>query len=353
MPLSTFPESFQLAGRVVGGGGPCYVIAEVAQAHDGSLGTAHAYIDAVARTGAEAIKFQTHIAAAESTPAEPFRVRFSPQDATRYDYWKRMEFTPEQWRGLADHCRDIGLAFLSTPFSPEAVDLLDRLDVPAWKVGSGEVTNLPMIERMAQTGRPVLLSSGLSSWDDLDAAMNCVRTSGGPAAVFQCTTSYPCPPEQTGLNVLSQLRTRYGCPVGLSDHSGKPYAGLAAATLGADLLEVHVVFSRECFGPDVPASLTTEELRQLVEGVRFIRRALDHPLDKDVEAFRTAELRRCFGKSVVAARALPSGTRLQADHLACKKPGTGIPAARLPHILGRTLKRDVAADAILSEDDLD
>lgn len=353
MPPSRFPTSFELAGRTIGGGRPCYVIAEVAQAHDGSLGTAHAYIDAVARTGAEAIKFQTHIAAAESTPAEQFRVRFSPQDATRYDYWKRMEFTAEQWRGLSDHCHDVGLAFLSTPFSPEAVDLLDRLNVPAWKIGSGEVTNLPMIERMACTGRPVLLSSGLSSWHDLDAAMDCIQKAGTSAAVFQCTTSYPCPPQQTGLNVLSLLRDRYGCPVGLSDHSGKTYSGLAAATLGADLLEVHVVFSRECFGPDVPASLTTDELRQLVDGVRFIREALDHPLDKDAEADRTAELRRCFGKSIVAARPLASGRRLEADDLACKKPGTGIPAARLTQIIGRTLKRDLAADAILSEDDLD
>jgi N,N'-diacetyllegionaminate synthase len=146
---------------------PCLIIGEVAQMHDGSLGTAHAYIDAVAGAGADGVKFQTHIAAAESTPGEPWRVKFSPQDSTRYQYWKRMEFSEEQWRGLAEHARDRGLIFLSSAFSAEAVELLERLGMAAWKVGAGEVSNLPLIERMARTGRPVLLSSGMSGWADV------------------------------------------------------------------------------------------------------------------------------------------------------------------------------------------
>src|SRR4030095_1630017 len=150
----------------------CLIIGEVAQAHDGSLGMAHAYIDAVANAGADAVKFQTHIAAAESTPGEPWRVKFSRQDTTRYDYWKRMEFSEEQWRGLADHANGRGLLFLSSGFSPEAVDLLERVGVPAWKVGSGEVSNPPLLAKMARTGKPVILSSGLSDWDELDAAVN-------------------------------------------------------------------------------------------------------------------------------------------------------------------------------------
>jgi N-acetylneuraminate synthase len=341
-----------IAGREVGPGCEPFIIAEVAQAHDGSLGTAHAYVDLVARSGAGAIKFQTHIAAAESTPGEPFRVKFSRQDADRYAYWKRMEFTEPQWRDLADHCRDAGLIFLSTPFSFAAVDLLERLDMPAWKVGSGEVTNLPMLERMAKSGRPVLVSSGMSSWTHLDEAMRTIRAAGAPAAVFQCTTAYPCPPERIGLNVLAELRSRYGCPVGLSDHSGAEYAGLAAVALGADLLEVHVVISRDCFGPDVGASLTPDQLRRVVEGAAFIRRAADHPVDKDVEADRSAELRVTFGKSVVAARDLPAGHRLGDSDLRLKKPGGGIPAARLREVVGRTLAKPVRADGFLSEQDL-
>ena len=331
----------------------CVVIAEVAQAHDGSLGNAHAYIDAVADAGADAVKFQTHIAEAESTPDEPWRVKFSLQDETRYDYWKRMEFTQEQWKGLAEHARKRRLLFLSTPFSNEAISLLERLDVPAWKVGSGEVTNLPMIERMARTAKPVLLSSGMSSWEDLDAAVAMVRKHNAPLALFQCTTSYPCPPEKVGLNVLEQLRQRYDCPVGLSDHSGTIYPGIAAAALGADLLEVHVVFSRECFGPDTPASLTTSELRQLVRGVRFVKTALAHPVDKDTAAEELSELRRVFGKSLVASRDLPSGHRLQAEDVALKKPGTGVAASELGSFTGRRLKRALSKNAFLKYEDVD
>jgi N-acetylneuraminate synthase len=349
----SLPTAFEIGPHRIGAGHPCFIVAEVAQAHDGSLGTAHAYVDAVARSGAQAIKFQTHIASAESTPSEPFRVKFSPQDATRYEYWKRMEFTPPQWQELAAHARDRGLVFLSSAFSCEAVDLLEHVGVPAWKVGAGEIGSLPMLRHMARTGKPVLLSSGMSSWADLHAAVQCVRETGAPIALFQCTTAYPCPPEKTGLNVLDLLRDRYGCPVGLSDHSGAIYAGLAAVTLGANLLEVHVTFSRECFGPDVPASLTTGELRQLVDGAKFIEAALAHPVDKDSVAAGLADVRRTFGKSVVAARDLPAAHRLTAEDLALKKPGTGIPASRLDQVLGKSLKRAVTVDTLLAEDDLE
>jgi N-acetylneuraminate synthase len=334
-------------------GGRRLVIAEVAQNHDGSLGAAHAYIDAVARAGADAVKFQTHLAAAESTPGEPWRVRFSPQDETRYDYWKRVEFTAQQWRGLAEHARQKGLEFLSSPFSPEAVEILEPLQMRAWKVGAGEITNLPLIERIARTGQPVILSTGVASWEDLDRAVEAVRRFDTPVAVMQCTTLYPCPPERLGLNVLAELRERYGCPVGLSDHSGTIYAGLAAAALGADLIEVHVTLSRECFGPDVVAAVTTAELRQLVEGARFLEKALAHPVDKDAVAGELAEMRRIFTKSVVARRDLQAGERLTEQDLAAKKPGTGIPAARLLDLLNRRLRRAVAADSLLSEEDLE
>jgi N-acetylneuraminate synthase len=331
----------------------CPVIAEVAQSHDGSLGAAYAYVDAVARAGAAAIKFQTHIAAAESSVDEPWRVKFSRQDETRFDYWKRIEFAPDQWRGLAAYAREKGLIFLSSAFSLEAVDLLDSIGVPAWKVGAGEVTNLPMLERMARTGKPVLLSSGMSGWGDLDRAVSCVRQAGSPVAVFQCTTAYPCPPEQLGLNVLGELRRRYECPVGLSDHSGTIYAGLAAAALGANMLEVHVTFSRECFGPDVPASITTGELKELVQGVLFIRRALENPVDKEGMAEKLSEMRTIFGKSLVASRALETGTRVsEADFLA-KKPGTGIPVARIKEFAQRRLRRSVAAGQRFAEEDFE
>lgn len=333
--------------------GHCFVVGEVGQNHDGSLGTAHAYIDAIADAGANAVKFQTHIAAAESTPGEPWRVKFSRQDATRYAYWQRMEFAPEHWQGLAAHARERGLVFLSSAFSFEAVDLLQDIGVPAWKVGAGETSNLPLISRMARTGKPVWLSSGLSSWEDLDRAVETVRSHGATPAIFQCTTAYPCPPERIGLNVMAELRERYGTQVGLSDHSGAIYSGLAAAALGADLLEVHVTLSRHAFGPDVPASVTVEELRQLCDGCRFIATALANPVDKDQMAGELSELRGIFGKSLYAARALQPGHALAEQDIILRKPGTGIPAREWSRITGRRLARAVAAGAMLREDDFE
>ena len=341
-------KPFDIGGVAVGSG-RCFVIAEVAQAHDGSLGMAHAFIDAAARAGADAIKFQTHIASAESTAREPWRVKFSYQDDTRYDYWHRMEFAPKHWRGLRDHAREQGLVFLSSAFSPEAVSLLEELEMPAWKVASGEVVNLPLLESMARTKRPVILSSGMSSFDELDRAAECVRHQGASLAVMQCTTSYPTPPEKVGLNVLSLLRERYGCPVGLSDHSATPYAGIAAVALGAALVEVHLTFHRDAFGPDAKSSLTPDGLTELVRGIRFVETALAHPVDKDAFAAELEPLRKTFGKSVVAARSLPEGHELTADDLALKKPGDGLPPSRFSSLVGRVLARAVTADDPIQE----
>ena len=344
---------FEVNGRPVGAGAPCMIVGEVAQAHDGSLGPAHAFIDAIADAGADAVKFQTHIAAAESTPAETFRVHFSRQDATRYDYWRRMEFTEEQWQGLADHCSERSLIFLSSPFSVEAVDLLTRVGVAAWKVASGEITNVPMLERMAETGLPILLSTGMSPISEVDRIVAAIGDMGAPLLLFQSTTAYPCPPERIGLNMISVYRERYQCPVGLSDHSGKVFTGLAAVALDLDMLEVHIALHRAMFGPDVPASVTVEELRTLVEGVRFIETMKSHPVNKDEIAAELEPLRGMFFKSVVAATDLPAGTVLTRPQMALRKPGTGIPVAMLDSVVGQRLRRAVQTNDLLQWEDLE
>lgn len=329
------------------------VIAEVGQAHDGSLGTAHAYVDAVADAGADGVKFQTHLAAHESTPGEPWRVPFSRQDASRYDYWRRMEFDEPGWQGLREHAHERGLLFVSSPFSPEAVELLRRVGVDAWKVASGEVGNLALIDRMLEDDRPIWLSSGMSDRAELDRTVAHLVAAGRRPTILQCTSSYPTPPELVGLNLIADLAERYACPVGLSDHSGTIFPSLAAVTLGAELLEVHVTLSRHAFGPDVPASVTIEELATLVTGVRFLERALASPVDKDRVAQDLAPMRRLFTRSVVARRSLAAGSRLTAEDLVAKKPGTGIPAERLADLVGRTVVRDVAADELLAPSDVD
>lgn len=332
--------------------GRCLIIGEVAQSHDGSLGMAHAFVDAIANAGADAVKFQTHIASEESTPGEPWRVKFSKQDESRYSYWQRMEFTKEQWRGLKQHADERGLLFLSTPFSEKAVNWLSEIGMNVWKMASGEIGNLPMLNQIIETNSPVILSSGMSGWDELDKAVETIKSSGNPLAVLQCTSAYPCPPEKVGLNMLKVLREKYDCPVGLSDHSGNIFAGLAAVTLGADVLEIHVALSREMFGPDVPASVTTDELRKQVEGIRQIERMIENPVNKDKMAQELAPLRNLFTKSIVASADLEKGTILTYDSVKFKKPGTGMPPSQVNEIIGKKLQRSLKADEMLSLHDV-
>lgn len=343
---------FSIGKRQVGEGHPALIIAEVAQAHDGSLNVAHAFIDCIADAGADAVKFQTHIAEAESSPAEQWRIPFSKQDASRYDYWKRMEFTREQWRGLKEHAEARGLIFLSSPFSIAAIEVLTDIGVQAWKIASGEVRNELLLARMLQTKLPILLSSGMSSTSDTDATVQRLRAAGVPFLLMQCTSAYPCPPERIGLNVLQEFRERYACEVGLSDHSGTIWPSLAAVTLGAKAVEMHVIWDKTMFGPDTVASITFAELKQLVGGIRLTERMLSNPVDKNAEAKALEKMRQMFGQALVAAENLPAGTVLAAQHLSSKKPLAGIPASDFPSVLGAKLRRAVNAGEFLQSTDL-
>ncbi len=330
-----------------------FIIAELAQAHDGSLGLAHSLIDALAGTGVHAIKFQTHIANAESSEHEPFRIKFSYADATRYEYWKRMEFTAEQWFGLKQHCEDKGMEFISSPFSNAAVDLLESLGVKRYKIGSGEVSNYLMLEKIAHTGKQILLSSGMSSLRELDEAIAFLQPFGNPLTVLQCTTAYPTLPEQWGLNVIPLLRERYQLPVGFSDHSGDIYACLAATTLGAEVLEFHATFDKRMFGPDAPASLAIDQIKQLVAGVRQIETAMAMPVNKE-ENKDYQSLKQIFEKSLAVNKDLPAKHTIRLEDLEAKKPkGYGIPAADFRKVVGRRLKVGKEAWGFLRDVDVD
>lgn len=343
---------FFLGNRPLGGSSKPLLVAEVAQAHDGSLGIAHSFIDAAAAAGADAIKFQTHIAAAESTPEEQFRIKFSYEDATRYDYWRRMEFTAAQWKGLADHAKDCGLLFLSTPFSVEAIDLLDAIGTPAWKIGSGETTNSLLLERCLRSGKPILLSTGMSNWKEIDATVALIREAGNDFCLFQCTSMYPTPLERVGINCIDLLRRRYDAPVGLSDHSGSIFPPLAALAHGASIVEFHVAFDKQMFGPDSSSSLTFAELAMVAKG-RDAFYVMDHsPMDKDGAADELGQMRRLFTKSLALREPLAAGTVLREEHLTAKKPGTGISPEQLKNLVGRRLKRDTGAEQLLTWQDL-
>lgn len=330
-----------------------FLIAEIGQAHEGSLGILHSYIDALANTGVDAVKFQTHIAHAESSLEEPFRVNFSYEDLTRYDYWKRMEFSLDQWKGIKQHCDDCGIEFMSSPFSNAAVDLLEEVGVQRYKIGSGEVNNFLLLEKIAQTGKPVILSSGMSSYSELDRTVSFLKEREVDFSILQCTTAYPTIPEQFGLNVIAELKNRYKVRVGFSDHSSSTEACIAAVAMGAEILEFHAVFNKKIFGPDAKASLTIDEIAYLVKAVRNIEKSLENPIDKENNSVY-AELKQIFEKSLAVNKDLKKGHLITFEDLEAKKPkGFGILAGNYQKVIGRRLKKDLVAWNFLTEQDIE
>jgi N,N'-diacetyllegionaminate synthase len=327
-----------------------FVIAEVGSTHDGSFGNAIRAADAAADAGVDAVKYQTHIAEAETLANAPAPAYFKGEP--RMEYFKRTGFSLEQWKELAGHCATIGVEFMSSPFSIAAVELLEQVDMPHYKIPSGEVTNLPMLDVVGQTGKPVLLSSGMSDWREIDAAVETLRKYHDQITVLQCTTSYPCEPEDVGFNVMAEMRDRYGLPVGFSDHTKSIFAPIAAASLGASVIEKHFTMSKWLYGSDAWNSLEPPELAMMVTGIREVESMVGSVIDKDdIAGF--AEMKQIFQKSIVSAVDIPAGTTLVREMIAEKKPGTGIPAARLADVLGSNALTDIPAGVLITADQID
>lgn len=347
-------KRFVIEGKEVGNGRPPYVIAEIAQTHDGSLGAAMAFVEVAKECGADAIKFQTHIAAEESTLHEPWRKKFSHQDESRYDYWKRMEFTFAQWQALKRHADEVGIAFISSPFSVKACEWLRELGMRTWKIASGEVHNRQLMDWILATGDPMILSSGLSLGEESRRVMKELRSGSREVAFLHCTTQYPTPAMQVGMNVFSDFKTEFNdIPVGLSDHSGQIYPAVVATYLGADILEVHLTLHPKMFGPDVSSSLTPEQLKLLVEGARFAWEMRNHPVEKSQQLASLQKERNIFTRRLVAARDIQAGELLDISMLAYKKPGGGMPYEERHQLLGKTSRRMVLRDEPLSLNDVE
>lgn len=311
-----------------------FTIAEIGQAHEGSLGIAHSFIDALASTGVDAIKFQMHIADAESSSHEEFRLKFSYEDNTRFDYWKRMEFTLDQWKGLKNHCEEKGVEFLASPFSIRAIEVLEDLGVNKYKIGSGESSNFLLLDRISKTKKDVIISIGLINQDELEETISFLKKRNCTPALLQCTTAYPTKPEQWNLHRISLLKDKFNLPVGFSDHSGNIYACLAANTLGADILEFHVTFDKRMFGPDAKASLTIDQVSSLMKGVNEISFSLNNPEENN----EIKRLKGLFGKSLSLNKDLQAGNTIMINDLETTKPaGLGISPKEYESVIGRKL----------------
>lgn len=325
------------------------VIAEIGMNHDGSFGNACRLIDEAAECGVDAVKLQTHLAEAETLLNAPTPPYFRGEP--RFEYFKRTSFTVEEWQRLNRHCQEKGVEFLSSPFSIEAVDLLEQVGVSRYKIPSGEVTNIPLLEKITRLNKPIILSSGMSSWEELDLAVETIRKYHDHLTILQCTSEYPCPSEHVGLNVMMEMQTRYGLKVGLSDHTMTNYAAYAAVTLGASVIEKHFTLSRKMYGSDAKHSLEPDELADLVRGIRAIEAMLANPVDKD-DIGRFKVMKETFEKSLVTLVEIPKGVIITREMIGIKKPGRGIPPGRLGSVIGKMAARDISSDTMLSPNDL-
>lgn len=323
------------------------IISEIGSVHDGSFGNALKLITLAKEIGADTVKFQTHIASTETVKNAPMPPYFKGEP--RYEYFNRTGFDKAQWKDLIEYCREADINFLSSPFSLEAYDLLASLGVKQFKIASGEVTNIPLVKRIADDGFKVYLSSGMSTWQELKNAV--VAVGQGEMVVMQCSSIYPCPADKLGLNVITEMQRELDVPVGFSDHSLGYSACLAAVTLGAVCVEKHLTFSRKMYGSDAALAMEPNEFATLVKEIRFLDHALQNPVSKDT-SYDYSDMKRTFEKSIVSIKDLPAGHVLVRENLGFKKPAVGIAPAFLEEIIGKKLKHDVVEDEALTWDKL-
>jgi len=342
-------KEIRIQSKVIGEGQPAFIVAEIGMSHNGSVGQARCFIDAAAEAGADAVKFQAHIAEAETLRNAPTPPYFNEEP--RFEYFERTAFDKSQLVGLKGYAESKGLIFICSPFSIPAVDLLESVNVSVYKIPSGEITNLPLLEYVARKGKPIIMSSGMSSFPELEEAISLIRRFNQDIILMQCTSEYPCPYQNVGLNLLQELKQRFDLPVGLSDHTLTIYTAIAAVALGACVIEKHLTLSKRMYGPDAQFSLTPEEFRQMVEGIRAVETALSHPVDKgDIGRFEY--MRRTFQKSIVSIADIPRGTEIREDMISIKKPGDGLHPRYFKEIIGKKVLRDIPRDSLIHKEDI-
>lgn len=339
-----------IGGRLVGPGQPCFLVAEAGVNHNGSVELARRLVDAAADAGADAVKFQTFVASrlvtAEAPKAEYQRQGTEPGES-QYEMLRRLELSADAHRVLSGHAAARGILFLSTPFDGESADLLEELGVPAFKIASGELTNVPFLAHVARKGRPMIMSTGMASLEEVDAAVRVIREAGNPALVLlHCVSNYPADPADANLRALATMAGAFSVPVGYSDHTLGTQVALAAVALGACVVEKHLTLDRTLPGPDHRSSLEPAEFGALVSGVRVVERALGDGCKRP--AASEAAIAAVARRSLVAAVDIPEGAILTGARIAVRRPGTGLPPGMLAQVVGRRAKRDIPVGTLLS-----
>lgn len=332
-----------VGNRRIGSGNPAYIIAEMSANHGQDYGKAVEIIHAMEEAGADAVKLQTYTADTMTIECdrEEFRIGKGTiwEGKTLYELYGEA-YTPWEWQPkLKEVANELGMDLFSTPFDSTAVDFLEAMDVPAYKIASFELVDLPLIERIAQTGKPIIMSTGMGTEDEIRDAVDAVRKAGNDRLVLlKCTSAYPTPPEEMNLRTIPDMRERFGVPVGLSDHTLGIAVPVAAVALGACVIEKHFCLSRDEPGPDTAFSLEPKEFRAMVDAVRTAERAIG-----TVSYSRSAkeEATAVFRRSLFAVKNIAEGEELTEKNIRSIRPGHGLPPKELGNILGKRAKRNI------------
>lgn len=326
-----------------------FIIAEAGVNHNGSVDLALQLADAAKESGADAVKFQTFRADLLATPSAhkaAYQERSVPGSESQLQMLQRLQLDAEAHRRIIEHCEQIGIEFLSSPFDFESADLLSLMDLRMYKIPSGEITNIPFLEYLARKGKALILSTGMSTLDEVKEAVQAIQGAGaGTLTLLHCVTEYPAPYSAVNLRAMNTLREAFGLPVGYSDHTPGIEIAIAATAMGAEVIEKHFTLDRSLPGPDHAASLEPDELSQMVTAIRNVERALGD----GIKAPASCELPNISvaRKSIVAARSLPKGYTLSEKDLSIKRPGTGLAPKFLASMVGRTLRIGIEKDELV------
>lgn len=347
--IFTSGKTVHIGSRKVGTGEPAFVMAEAGVNHNGSLELARQLVDAAADAGADAVKFQTFRAeqlVSRTAPKAEYQRERTDATESQLDMLRRLELPPEAHRELNSYCQQRGIIFLSTPFDRASADLLEALDVPAFKIGSGEITNRPLLEYVARKGKPVILSTGMSYLSEVNEAVRTMQESGCKELILlHCVSNYPAKASDANLRAMETMAAAFQVPVGYSDHTLGIEVPVAAVALGACLIEKHLTLDRSLPGPDHHASLSPAEFAEMTRAIRKVETALGdgrkQPMPAEVDVCRAAR------RSLVAACEIPAGTRIEEGMVAAMRPGTGLPPFLLPKLLGRVVRRRIGVGELL------
>lgn len=343
-------DQIEIDGKVVGKGKSCFIIAEAGVNHGGSIDCAKKLIDTAKWAGADAVKFQIFMAEdiviPQAEKAE-YQKNTTCQDESQFDMIKKLELNEEEFRYLASYAKEKNILFLSTPFSFKSVDLLEELGISAYKVASGEITNFPLLEYIARKSKPIILSTGMSTQEEVGEALKAMNDMGEKRVVLlHCVTSYPARIEEINLRAIETLRKAFNLPVGLSDHTLGKTSSIAAVAMGACMIEKHFTLCRNLPGPDHKASLEPVELKELVEAVRDVEKAMGSGIK--LPTLEEEKIKLIARRSIVAATEIPKGSRINRDMLDIKRPGTGIAPKDLMAIVGKKAKDGIPKDSLIT-----